>query len=78
MYTHPDLSLRLAQTKIEEAQCRAQRASALGAAPVHRRASGATVGIRRYRWAVRALATVSRSRAPRSNLPPNAPRTTKG
>ncbi len=78
MYTNPELGLRLAQTKIEEAQSRARRATAARAASVHRRASGVTVGTRRYRWAARALATVSRSRTLPSSPRANAPRTTKG
>lgn len=78
MYTHPELGLRLAQAKIEEAQSRARRASVLRAASVHPRASGVTVATRRYRWAARALATVSGLPARPSSRRANAPRTTKG
>jgi hypothetical protein len=78
MIIHPELGLRLAQTKIEEAQSRAQRASALRAASLDRRGSGVRVGTRRDRWAALRLATFSRSRARRRSVRANAPRTTKG
>jgi hypothetical protein len=66
MYTHPELGLRLAQTKIEEARSRAQRASALRTASVDRRVWAVTASTRRDRWAGRALASVIGSRAWRS------------
>jgi hypothetical protein len=78
MYTHPELGLRLARTTIEEARARAQRASALRAASVDQRSTGAPGGTRRYRWPARALATVSRSPARPRSLRADASRTTKG
>lgn len=78
MYTHPELGLRLAQAKIDEALSRAQRASALRAASLAGRGSGVTIGTRRDRWAALMLGAFSRSRARRRRLRANAPRTTKG
>jgi hypothetical protein len=75
---HPELGLRLAQTKIEEARSRAERASALRADSLDERLSGATVGTRRDRWAALGLARVRRSQARDRSLRPRAPRTTKG
>lgn len=68
MYNHPELGLRLAQAKAEEAQSRAQRASALRAAVLDRRVSGVTAGTRRYKWAALMLAMFSRSRAWRRSV----------
>jgi hypothetical protein len=58
---HPELGLRLAQAKIEEARSRARRESAPRAASPERRVSGVTVGKRKGRWAASMLATLSRS-----------------
>jgi hypothetical protein len=64
---HPELGLRLAQTKIEEARSRSQRASLLRAASTDQ-GSSVTETKRRDRWAALLLATVSRSRVPRRSL----------
>jgi hypothetical protein len=62
MYIHPDLGLRLAQGKIEEALSRVQRAPALRDAFVDRRTSAVTGGTCRDRAAAPMLATISRWR----------------
>jgi hypothetical protein len=68
MYIHPELGLRLAERKIEEAQCWSRHATALRAATLNRQASGVSGGTRRHRWAALMLATVSRSRVRRRSL----------
>jgi hypothetical protein len=47
MYIHPELGLRLAQSKIEEARSRARHGSALRSATLDRQASGVAAGRRR-------------------------------
>jgi hypothetical protein len=72
MYTHPELGLRLAQVKIEEARSRAQLASAVRAASAARRVSAVTAGTRRDRTVALVLAAVGRSRVRRRSLPASA------
>lgn len=78
MHIHPELGLRMAQIKIEDARARAERAAALRAASAGRRGSGATASTRQARWAERALAAVRSPQARPSSLRAKAPRTTKG
>jgi hypothetical protein len=61
VYIHPELGLRLARAKIEEARSRRQGESALRAASLEQRVSGVTVDRREDRLAAPMLATVSRS-----------------
>jgi hypothetical protein len=61
VYIHPELGLRLARAKIEEARSRRQGESAPRAASPVRRVSGVTVDRRKERLASPILATVSRS-----------------
>jgi len=51
VYIHPELGLRLAQAKIEEARSRVHGQSAPRAASLERRVSGVTVDTRKDRWA---------------------------
>jgi hypothetical protein len=53
VYIHPELGLRLAQAKIEEARSLAQRESALRAASLDRRVARVAVDTRRDRWVAR-------------------------
>lgn len=71
MYIHPELGLRLAQAKIEEARSRVHGQSAPRAASLERRVSGVTVDTRKDRWAAPRLATVSRSWPRRRRLREN-------
>ena len=78
MYTHPDLGLRLAQGKIEEARSWARRASALRGATRDQRVPQVVVLIRRKSRAAPTLPAFGRLRARRRSLRATSPRTTKG
>ena len=78
MYIHPELSWRLAQTKIVEARSRTRHAPALRAASLDRRALADAVGARRDGRAAPMLATIDKWRALRTSRRANAPWTTNG
>jgi hypothetical protein len=78
MYTHPELGLRLAQGKIDEARSWARRASALRSARLDGQALGVAAGGRRNAWPAPVPASLGRSRARRRSLGARAPWTTKG
>jgi hypothetical protein len=78
VYIHPELGLRLARAKIEEARSRGQGASAPRAAWLERQASGVTVDRRKDRSVAQMLATISRSWLRRRRLREHHPRTTNG
>jgi hypothetical protein len=78
VYTHPELGLRLAQGKIEEARAWARQVTAFRAASPEQRVPQVIVRIRRKRRAARMLPVFGRSRARRRSLRASAPRTTKG
>jgi len=78
MHIHPELGLRLAQSKIEEARSRARHASALRDASLDRQAWGVEAGASRNGWAAPTLPTAGRSRARRRSPGAGTPRTTKG
>ena len=78
MYTNPELGLRLAHGKIEEARSWARRASALRAASLDGPVPGVNAGAHRTKWAAPVLAKWSRSRARRRSLRAGAPGASKG
>jgi hypothetical protein len=75
VYTNPELGLRLAQGKIEEARSRARRASTGRAAG---RDPRVTAEGDRNKWTAPMRATATQARAKSRSLRSIAPRTTKG